>query len=45
LPEEEKKTITDAKYAKKQAIIDKINIKSKIFDNEDGTYTVRYKVP
>jgi hypothetical protein len=45
LPEEEKKKILDAKNAKKQAIIDKINIKPKIIDNEDGTYTVRYKVP
>lgn len=45
LPEEEKKKIHDAKAAKKQAIIDKINIKPKIVDNEDGTYTVRYKVP
>ena len=45
LPEEERKKIIDAKNAKKQAIIDKINIKPKIVDNEDGTYTVRYKVP
>jgi hypothetical protein len=45
LPEEERKKILDAKAAKKQAIIDKIHIKTKIVDNEDGTYTVRYKVP
>lgn len=45
LPEEERKKILDAKAAKKQAIIDKIHIKPKIVDNEDGTYTVRYKVP
>ena len=45
LPEEDRKKIIDAKAAKKQAIIDKINVKSKIVDNEDGTYTVRYKVP
>lgn len=45
LPEEERKKILDAKAAKKQAIIDKINVKPKIIDNEDGTYTVRYKVP
>ncbi len=45
LPEEDRKQIIDAKNSKKQAIIDKINIKPKIADNEDGTYTVRYKVP
>lgn len=45
MPEEERKKILDAKAAKKQAIIDKIHIKTKIVDNEDGTYTVRYKVP
>jgi hypothetical protein len=34
----------DDKAAKKQALIDKMNVKSKIVDNEDGTYTVRYRV-
>lgn len=44
LPEDQKKAILEERENAKKALISKVYIEPKIIDNDDGTYTVRYKV-